>query len=140
MSTNRNNLIGPPRFAIAVHSLVLLAQCGCIMTSGAIAAKVNSHPTFLRRVLAQLAGADIVEAREGRDGGYVLKAHPDRLTLADVYLAVRQEEPETCPGEQSPECANAAKQIDNQLEAIIAETEKRTVDLLKQHTDRKSVV
>ncbi|QAY66678.1 Rrf2 family transcriptional regulator [Paenibacillus protaetiae] len=133
MGSNRNNPIGPPRFAIAVHTLILLAHCGCLMTSGAIAKQVNSHPTFLRRVLAQLAGEGIVEAREGRDGGYFLKADPDRLTLADIYMAVRQECTEECPGtEQSAQCASASHQIDQQLEAIIALTEQRTYDLLKQ--------
>ncbi|MFD1953578.1 Rrf2 family transcriptional regulator [Paenibacillus thailandensis] len=132
MSSNRNHPIGPPRFAIAVHTLVMLAHCGCIMTSGAIAKHVNSHPTFLRRVLAQLAGEGIVEAREGREGGYFLKANPDKLTLADIYMAVRQDA-EECPGARSPECASAAEQIDRQLEAIMAESEQRTYELLKQY-------
>lgn len=134
MNSNRNNPIGPPRFAIAVHTLVFLAHCGCMMTSGAIAKQVNSHPTFLRRVLAQLAGAGIVEAREGRDGGYSLKANPDKVTLADIYVAVRLECTEQCPGEVSSECESATRQIDQQLEEIMEQAERRTYDLLKQYT------
>ena len=54
---NRIDQIGRPRFRIAVHALVWLAQKECVCSSKAIAERVNSHATFLRRVLATLMSA-----------------------------------------------------------------------------------
>ena len=52
MSTaGRGIPIGPPWFKIAVHSVVWLAKSGSILSSAMIASHVNSHATFLRRVM-----------------------------------------------------------------------------------------
>ncbi|WP_245237859.1 Rrf2 family transcriptional regulator [Paenibacillus etheri] len=64
--------IGPPRFKIAVHSIVWLAKSGSILSSAMIASQVNSHATFMRRVMQSLATVGIVESKGGREGGYVL--------------------------------------------------------------------
>ncbi|MFF2289348.1 RrF2 family transcriptional regulator [Peribacillus butanolivorans] len=130
-SGNRNNQIGPPRFAIAIHSLVWLAQSGKLLTSSAIASKVNSHATFLRRVMAQLAVAGIVGTKEGRDGGYSLKVPASQLTLADVYQAVR---PECLVCMETSECGEVGKQLDTALEEIMNEAEQETLRLLKGYT------
>jgi Rrf2 family protein len=74
-------------FAVAVHALVLLARSPGAATSASLAGSVNTHATCLRRVLARLARAGLVEAHEGRDGGYRLARPSTEVTLADVYLA-----------------------------------------------------
>ncbi|MFB5282396.1 MULTISPECIES: Rrf2 family transcriptional regulator [Peribacillus] len=131
MSGNRNQQIGPPRFAIAIHSLVWLAQSGRILTSAKIASQVNSHATFLRRVLAQLAAAGIVDTKEGRDGGYSLKVPADELTLGDVYEAVR---PECLICSDTPECGEIGKQLDHALEELLNEAEFEMINKLKKYT------
>ncbi|KRE44881.1 Rrf2 family transcriptional regulator [Paenibacillus sp. Soil522] len=131
MSLNRSIQIGPAKFGIAVHALIWLAQSGGTLSSAAIASQVNSHATFLRRVLALLVHSGIVEAKEGRDGGYFLKRCPNQISLADVFMAVKSE----C-GEQDMhiDCGTAGKQIDARLEAIMEEVQWKTVTLLKQYT------
>jgi len=133
MKTNRNSQIGPPRFRIAVHILVRLAKDGAFLSSASIACAVNSHATFLRRILASLAQADIVEAREGREGGYGLKLPPDEITLAAVYMAVRSEEPE-CVGKLDPEACSQAELLDNALEEILFEADQATLAYLRKYT------
>ena len=130
-SSAKNNPIGPPRFAIAIHSLVWLAQSGKLLTSSVIASKVHSHATFLRRVMAQLAVAGIVETKEGREGGYSLKIPADILTLADVYQAVR---PECLDFLDTSECGEVGKQLDHALEEIMNEAEQESLKLLKGYT------
>lgn len=130
-SSTKNNQIGPARFAIAIHSLVWLAQSGKLLTSSVIASKVHSHATFLRRVMAQLAVAGIVETKEGREGGYSLHVPADILTLADVYLAVR---PECLDFLDTSECGEVGKQLDHALEEIMNEAEQETLKLLKGYT------
>lgn len=127
MISNRSAQIGPARFGIAVHALILLAKCEGTLSSAAIASNVQSHATFLRRVLAQLTHTGIVEAREGRNGGYYLKRRPDQITLADIFLAVRSD---CCEQEVQKECASGQQK----LEAIMGEVQQQSVELLKQHT------
>ncbi|TXK83890.1 Rrf2 family transcriptional regulator [Paenibacillus sp. N3.4] len=133
MKPSRINQIGPPRFGIAVHALVWLANSGGVLSSAVIAGQVNSHSTFLRRVLALLTQFGIVEAREGRDGGYYLKIPADRLTLADVYIAVKSECTEVCT-ESDVDCGEAGKQLDYALERIMSEAEDQTITWLKRYT------
>ena len=73
-----NNL----QFSIAVHLLAGLA-CGCDqegVTSGHLAASVNTSPSFVRRTLAKLSKAGLVETATGKAGACWL--------ARDVYKAV----------------------------------------------------
>ena len=76
------------RFAMAVHALALLAHDEDGAPSEYIAGSVNTHAVFLRRVLRQLASAGLIEAREGRGGGYRLARPAGTITLAEVYRAM----------------------------------------------------
>jgi Rrf2 family protein len=76
------------RFAMAVHALVLLTRSSEVATSATLAASVNTDATCLRRVLATLARAGLVEAYEGREGGYCLARSAAEISLADIYHAV----------------------------------------------------
>ncbi len=53
------------RFAIATHALALLAQSDESCASDALSASINTNPAFLRRILARLSQAGLIEAREG---------------------------------------------------------------------------
>jgi len=129
---NRIDQIGQPRFRIAVHTLVWLGQCGCVLSSKAIAEKVNSHATFLRRVLATLCQAGIVEAREGREGGYCLKKCIDEISLSEVYLAIKKQECEEAKA--ALDCSEVWQQLDQKLEEIMGVAETHIVDCLKRFT------
>jgi Rrf2 family transcriptional repressor of oqxAB len=131
-SSNRGSQIGPPRFAIAVHILVWLARSESFLSSTAIADQVKSHATFMRRVLATLAQSGIVEAREGRDGGYSLKMPAEGITLADVYLAVKCEGPSD--SEDNVECGAEGEELDQALLEIMNEADRHTIEYLRGHT------
>ncbi|MFE5324661.1 RrF2 family transcriptional regulator [Paenibacillus sp. NPDC056579] len=134
MST-ANGIPGPPRFGIAVHALAWLAQSGGVLSSAAIACQVNSHATFLRRVLVSLVQAGLVEVKEGRDGGYWLRKQSEDITLADVYIAVKND----CGGLEQLEdeeggCGAAVQQLNRALESIMNEAERNTIEYLRQFT------
>ncbi len=77
------------RFAVAVHSLVALAYVGGPMTSGQLAENtVNTNPVVLRRILARLVRAGIVEGQSGKSGGFSLGRDPRSIDLSEVYAAV----------------------------------------------------
>ncbi|MBP1990094.1 RrF2 family transcriptional regulator [Paenibacillus eucommiae] len=137
-ASNRNQQIGPPKFSIAVHALVWLAKSGdSLLSSSNIACQVNSHATFLRRVLALLANAGIVEAREGRDGGYTLRLKAEEITLADVYVAVKSDAADTgdkldCGAEAGD--GDGAEILDQALLDIMDEADQKVTESLKQYT------
>jgi Rrf2 family transcriptional repressor of oqxAB len=132
MSTaNRGINIGPPRFKIAVHSIVWLAKSNGILSSAMIASSVDSHATFLRRVMQDLAVAGIVESKGGREGGYSLRKSADEITLGDIYAAVNKGPEE--PGIDDA-CDEAGDLLDVELEKILHEAEQRTIDYLRDFT------
>jgi Rrf2 family transcriptional repressor of oqxAB len=132
MSTAKRGVnIGPPRFKIAVHAIVWLAKSGSILSSAMIANQVDSHATFMRRVMQSLAAAGIVESKGGREGGYILRKPADQITLGEIYSAVS-----TGPAEPEfdVKCGEVGEQLDMELEKILHEAEQRTIEYLRQYT------
>jgi Rrf2 family transcriptional regulator, repressor of oqxAB len=80
---------GSAWFTLAVRSLVRLAHADAPCSSGEMAPDLQSHAVSLRRVLAQLVRAGLIEAREGRAGGYLLARPPEAITLAEIYEAAQ---------------------------------------------------
>jgi len=130
-SANRGVNIGPPRFKIAVHAIVWLANSGRMLSSAMIAEQVDSHATFMRRVMQSLSSAGIVESKGGREGGYILKKAIDSITLGEIYTAVNKGPIEQ---EMSVDCGEAAGQLDLEIERILFEAERQALDYLKQFT------
>ncbi len=77
------------RFATGVHVLVLLAsEPDTLQTSTDIALKLDTNPVVVRRVLASLQQAKLIESQKGPTGGSRLLKSPKAISLADVYKAV----------------------------------------------------
>jgi Rrf2 family protein len=71
-----------------VHVLVLLAsEPDTRQTSTDIALKLDTNPVVVRRVLASLQQAKLIETQKGPNGGSKLIKSPKAITLADVYKA-----------------------------------------------------
>jgi Rrf2 family protein len=76
------------KFATGVHVLVLLAsEPDTRQTSTDIALKLDTNPVVVRRVLASLQQAKLIETQKGPNGGSKLLKSPKAITLADVYKA-----------------------------------------------------
>lgn len=77
------------RFAVAVHTLALLARAGGQpLGSCAIARSVNTNPVVIRRTLCALARARVIRVRRGAGGGAELARAPHAIRLLEVYRAV----------------------------------------------------
>lgn len=73
----------------AIRACLRLATAGDRpLSSRRIAAETDVPERFLARVLVELVGAGIVEARLGRTGGYRLRQSPRELTLLELVEAV----------------------------------------------------
>ncbi len=77
------------QFSIAVHLMAGLA-CGCDagVTSGHLAESVNTSASFVRRTLAKLSKAGLVETATGKAGSCWLAKDAKTISLLDIYEAV----------------------------------------------------
>ncbi len=77
------------QFSIAVHLLAGLGyRKGREATSGELAMSINTSPSFVRRTLAKLSKAGLVETTKGKTGACRLGREAGKITLLDVYEAV----------------------------------------------------
>lgn len=93
-----------------------------MLSSAMIAEQVDSHATFMLRVMQSLTSAGIVESKGGREGGYI---------LGEIYTAVNRGPIEQ---EMSVDCGEAAEQLDLEIERILFEAERQALDYLKKFT------
>ena len=77
------------QFAIATHIMASLAYApGAEVHSASIAGSVNTGSSFVRRTLAKLSKAGLVETATGK-GGACWLARPARdISLVEIYRAV----------------------------------------------------
>jgi Rrf2 family protein len=81
------SLTGNTRFAVSLHILTLLAfRAPTVVCSTEIAQSVRSHPVVVRRLIAALVAAGLVESRKGRDGGFTLDKEPEKISLRDIFV------------------------------------------------------
>jgi len=79
------------KFAVAIHALSVLAlHAEQRHSSRAIAGSIQTNPVVIRRLLAQLARAGIVESAHGAKGGFSLAKPAAKVSLHDVYKAVEE--------------------------------------------------
>ncbi len=79
------------RFAVAIHAMGMLAFGEELnVTSDDIAKSVRTNPVVVRRLLAQLTQHGLVTIKQGAGGGARLARTPERITLADIYLALEE--------------------------------------------------
>ena len=77
------------RFAIAVHTLALMANYeDKPLKSEFIACFVKTNPVVIRRLLSELAKANLVESQPGANGGSRLRRKPEETSLWEIYQAV----------------------------------------------------
>ena len=77
------------QFSMAVHVLMMLARSREEnLKSDQLAASVNTNPVVIRRLLGQLAHANIVVSQTGANGGTRLTRCPSEINLAEVYKVV----------------------------------------------------
>lgn len=117
-------------FGIAVHALVYLNHKRTRESSESIAKNVCTNPARIRKVMAQLRRAGLVETREGAEGGFLFVKEAEQVTLLDVLDAVgiRLIEPAWRSGDADMKCliasgmAAAMDEVYGRLNRVCAET------------------
>ena len=78
------------KFSIAIHILILVSESPNPMNSDQMAGSAGTNASYIRKILALLKRAGIVDSRRGI-GGYSLALPPEQLTLLQIYQAVMEE-------------------------------------------------
>lgn len=121
-------------FGLSLQALVVLAKRGSLCPSCDIARHLQSEPTLLRKILAKLAKENILETREGREGGYRLKKRPEELTLAEVYQALQMEQ-SVCTGmRDAAGCHPFGEEMKAAFRDISEELDRSMLEVLGKHT------
>ena len=77
------------QFPIAVHLMAALGhRSGRDTTSTQLAMSVNTSPSFVRRTLAKLSRAGLVETATGKAGACWLAKDAKNISLLNIYQAV----------------------------------------------------
>lgn len=78
------------KFSVAVHVLILISESPNPMNSDQMAGSVGTNASYIRKILALLKKAEIVDGHRGISG-YSLTVAPEQLTLLQIYQAVMEE-------------------------------------------------
>lgn len=97
-------------FIVAVHALVFLNHKQSVVSSEALADNVCTNAARVRKVMAPLKRAGLVETREGNEGGYRFAGDAAAIDLASVAdaLDVRFVEARWHSGDTHKECLVAS--------------------------------
>lgn len=78
------------KFSVAVHVLILISESPNPMNSDQMAGSVGTNASYIRKILALLKKAEIVDGHRGISG-YSLTVAPEQLTLLQIYQTVMEE-------------------------------------------------
>lgn len=69
-------------FGMAVHALTFLNHKGEIVSSEALAKNICTNPARVRKVMAKLKKAGLVDTKEGLEGGYLFSKDAQKVDLS----------------------------------------------------------
>ena len=122
------------RFAMAVHTLALLARNQRAISSSQIANSVNTNPVTIRKVLGSLNHAGLVETQMGADGGAILTREPQAISLLEIYRATEQKAVFAFHPKRPNQQCDCGRNITGVLECVFAEAENAMFGVLHNKT------
>lgn len=121
------------RFSIALHVLAYIEETNNTVTSELLAKSVGTNASHIRKILALLKDANIIESQQGKKG-IGLKVKVNELSLDKIYFGVYPEkELLHIHDTANPDCPIGAT-IKEALLPIFEESEKQLVLNLKSKT------
>ena len=102
---------------------VLAYKEGEPVTSGLLAASVNTNPVIIRRLLLMLQAAGFIQTHKGAGAGSRLIRAPERITLAEVYKASETVEPFAAQSKRPNQACPVGNCIQAALEKVFASAE-----------------
>lgn len=132
-------MVASSKLPVALHVAAVLGYHGdTLVTSDMLATSIGTNPVVVRRILADLVRAGIVESRRGKAGGARLARAARDIPLVEIYRAIDGAGPFCLPKPGDDTCVVArcmpdivGELIDDIDQAIEHRLERYTVaDLL----------
>lgn len=121
------------RLFLAFHTLSHMASDPDRMrTSADIADHAGTNPVVVRRVLGKLREAGLLTSEKGHAGGWKLARSPDRVTLADVYLALDERLVSGDDQNDEPSHCSVEKGLQTRVAKVLEEIEQSLVKSLSE--------
>lgn len=122
-------------FCVAVHGLVYLKHKNDMVPSEALAKNICTNPARVRKVMARLKKAGLVQTKEGKAGGYSLAEQAGDITLYQIAeaLSVRFVDTSWRSGDRDMSCLIASGMAEV-MNGIYLELNGLCMDKLKQIT------
>lgn len=137
------------RFTIAVHIFMCIDtfENDCKITSDFLASSINVNPVIIRRIIAQLKSAGLIDVKRGSGGATITKSL-DKITFLDIYNAVECIDKGKLfhfhenPNPKCPVGKNIHKALDNKLNQVqsILEYELNKITLANVQKDLKNSI
>ena len=138
------------KFSVALHILTMISESKETLSSQALAESVGTNASYIRKVIALLKNAGLIQSQQGKTG-YQLSKSPKDITLLNIYFAtqeishislfpVHQNSSPDCPvgkhiqGAVSPLFASAEAQLEKEL---AQQTLENVIDNLYQQAKQK---
>ena len=122
------------KFATSLHICLLLAHAGAdaperAVSSAFLAGSIGANAVVVRRALADLAAAKLVETRSGAGGGAWLAAKPAKIRLSQIYAAAEEPAGPGFRAHGNPACP-VGRLAPGVIAGVIAEMNKASLAVL----------
>jgi len=121
------------RFAASVHIMTLLAAHSQdeLQTSDVLAGYIRTNPTVVRRLLAKMVEAKLIDSFKGKSGGVRLAKTPNQITLKDIYKAVSDDKNLlNCRDVEAPKACKVSCSMKEIFEGVAAGLEANSMAYL----------
>ncbi|AZZ38271.1 Rrf2 family transcriptional regulator [Bdellovibrio sp. qaytius] len=107
------------KFAASVHIMTLLAaHTDELQTSEVLAGYIRTNPTVVRRLLAKMVEAKLIDSFKGKSGGVRLAKTPNKITLEDIYKAVSDKNLLNCRDVDAPKACKVSCSMKKIFEGV----------------------
>ena len=114
------------KFAITIHILTLLTKFpNDYLSSEFIAGSINLNPVLVRKEIANLKSHNIVESKEGKNGGTKLSVDPTKISLKEIFeMTFETINLGYAKNQPNPHCP-VGKKINQNLSALYADMNQK---------------
>lgn len=122
------------RFSVAIHMLTLVALSPPeVISSDFLARSVNTNPALIRKIMAMLKNAELIQVKPGVAGATLTKSLTE-ISLLEIYQAVAVVEPNELfgiHGQPNPACP-IGRNIQATIEPIFITAQSAMERVLEQ--------
>ncbi|OEJ99062.1 hypothetical protein A8C32_07750 [Flavivirga aquatica] len=105
------------------------------LTSTLIASSLNINPVLVRKEISNLKKGDLIESKEGKNGGIRLLKDPNIIYLSDIFILAKGNDHvlSLSNNTPNPKC-RVGKKINDRLKVVLKNIDQSINESLKKQT------